>query len=495
MNQQRLRYVITRPCLQSGTITLSRALEQAMPQDGPLVFVGEAGEEILASVDGKTRQVRGLADYFSRGRLAVNDMLYITPLGDRHFQLESINRNREETRPEARLTTPPINKRKQRVIGEETPYVREVREVRVSPYPKGLIYPQENQNQPETSETETLSIPASSPEVVLVAQPQQARAETKETNTFEARFSDAAVSPASGNPSLNSPTFSPTPPVTTPAFVPAEVDLQNTNNFSNNTETVSIIENTNNNTAPVVASNNIGASQIGNIGALQDCFETLGYDIKPVGGDRWLLTAQLGRRSYRVALITPMGGVSNEQWQALLDTAREHNAKYLAVAGRERLLAKLDPPKQISKLGRVDLDTLESLRELCKLAPLGPLEIEGYWNAGWIDQEAVESLRTTVSQRVQMRGLFSYVTLALGKFEAPGIVSMDELMEELEGSGVSREAVIGILASLAEPPFFAVAPLGDGEYYLRQPVTTVLSGVADYAASLKQHLSLLPNKQ
>ncbi|GGL03869.1 hypothetical protein [Deinococcus radiotolerans] len=120
-----LRYIITRPCLQEGSLRLLKYLEGTFPSAGPVVLVDDHGQEHHAQVDLQRRAVTGLGSLYHAQNLGVNDVLMITPLTPGRFQVDSI------VKPHA---PPPAPRREQpkapetrRVVVATTPHVREVR--------------------------------------------------------------------------------------------------------------------------------------------------------------------------------------------------------------------------------------------------------------------------------------------------------------------------------------------------------------------------------
>jgi hypothetical protein len=148
----RFKYFLTRPCIDSGSIMLGRTLEQVFPTSGTVTFIAAGGDEIQLTINPQDKRVYGLTEFFNKTRLSVNDTLFITPLGERRYSLEAVARVREERIQTVKPAPPPAPPK--RVVVEETSYVREVREVhepRVSPYPKGLIYPNGNKAEGENA--------------------------------------------------------------------------------------------------------------------------------------------------------------------------------------------------------------------------------------------------------------------------------------------------------------------------------------------------------
>lgn len=401
----RFRYVLTRPCLDRGALTLLRYLEPAFPKDGTVVFVADAGQEIEGRVDPVAGRITGLGDYLARQHLNVNDTLVITSLGERRYQLEALPRSRAEGAPDVRSARSPLPPLPQRVVVEENQYVREVREVRVAPYPRGLVA-RPAERAPET--------PAPAP---------------------------AAQAPAPVEPAR-------------PSFAPARPE-------------------------PLPAAS---------LEAAASAFARLGYRVERLPDGALRLGAELGRRAYAVRLTSADAPLEPAQLTGLAEAARASRARHAAIIAPEKITAKLERPAESARVALVTREALEGLLEVARLAPIGPLELEGYWNAGSISPDSVESLRAGADEQVAARGAFSFVTLSLARFEPHSVVSAKDVGSGVGGAGIGQAAVAEVLETLSRAPFMLLASMGGGEYYLRQPVATSLAQLADYASSLRARL-------
>jgi hypothetical protein len=411
----RVRYILTRLCLNTGSIAVLKYLEGTLPSEGFILAVTDSGEEIKLTASTTEKRVYGLTDYFAKRGLNVNDPLFITVIGDK-LQLESIAKNRDAKpdleRP-AQNSTPVIPKAKfERQIIEESAYVREVREVKVSPYPKGIFYPRSNEtNENGASNSENTTQASSEPHV---SEP----VVTRET---------------------------PAPPVK--QATPFEVMLEN----------------------------------------VHTSFTALGYVVSALESGL-LLETKLGRLGHRVALAVTDGKFEMDAMNSILKAGRVTGVKYLAVAAPRDVLGFLEPSAAFGRVCKVELESLSDLRDLAKLFSFGPLELEGYWNAGNINTETLESLEANVQSQIQSRGLFSFVTLALNHFDAPRIITPEEIQDKLSATGITTGTITEVLETLSKPPFNLLSPMGVGEYHLRASLERGLSDVAEYVSSLRMRL-------
>jgi hypothetical protein len=407
----RVRYILTRLCLNTGSIAVLKYLEGVLPLEGFILAVTDSGEEIRLTASTSEKRVYGLSDYFMRRGLNVNDSLFITAIGEK-LQLESIAKNRdikpELERPNQNSTPVAPKVKFERQIIEESPYVREVREVKVSPYPKGIIFPRSN----ETAENDA----------------QKTETPAPETNFEHPTGKEIFV-----------------PPVK--QATPFEVMLE----------------------------------------TVHTSFTALGYVVSALESGL-LLETKLGRLGHRVALAVTDGKLETDALNSILKAGRVTGVKYLAVAAPREILTFLEPSAAFGRVCKVELESLSDLRDLAKLFSFGPLELEGYWNAGNINTETLESLEANVQSQIQSRGLFSFVTLALNHFDAPRIVTPEEIQDKLSATGITTGTITEVLETLSKPPFNLLSPMGVGEYHLRANLERGLSDVAEYVSSLRMRL-------
>ncbi|MEW6421246.1 MAG: hypothetical protein AB1511_05920 [Deinococcota bacterium] len=122
---KQVRYIITRPCLQEGSLRLAKYLDGTFPESGPAQFVDERGREYAVEVDRAAGRVSGLRDLYHAGNLGVNDVLIITPLEPGRYQVEGVVKPHPAPLP-PRPTSEPLPEAR-RVVVTATPHVREVR--------------------------------------------------------------------------------------------------------------------------------------------------------------------------------------------------------------------------------------------------------------------------------------------------------------------------------------------------------------------------------
>ncbi len=441
---KRLRYTVTRLCLDSGSIAVLKYMEPFIPLDGTFSFVLDSGRELKLSLSPDGR-IYGLGEYFRTAALNVNDALFITPLADRRLQLESVAKSRDAA---PRLTSAALQKpATERIVEHESDYIREVRIAAVSPYPNGIMFPQQNTAQPNPAQSNPAQSNLAQPNPVQPSSIQSSKPLSLETSAQ--------------NPEPVTPPTDSKLPVTPGSRLPLTLPLQ---------------------TAPVTAAES--ESQFGNpaLNRAADVFAKLGYDVSKLESGL-LLETRLGRLGHRVAV-----GFEGFEPDAVLKQARVQGIKYLAVVAPKDRLGLVNPVSPFGRVAKVELEALDNLEALQQRFNITPLELEGYWNAEGISAEALESLQENATSRLESRGAFSFVTLALKHFDAPCIVTPEDICGKLPAGGITTGTVIEILETLCKAPFNILTPVGLGEYHLKIPLGRGLTDLSEYVTSLRLHL-------
>lgn len=155
------RYVLTSICIQTGTMALTRSLRQHLLGRERVRFVDEDGEVYEAEVDWKAGVVRGLLPYYQKRRLAANEAILLHFRGE-EVELKAAPRvlprtgqvDPQANPPERREGKPAVNeasRKGQEAGGGPAPQGLqnggglEKRRVRVTPYPREVLFPNEPQ--------------------------------------------------------------------------------------------------------------------------------------------------------------------------------------------------------------------------------------------------------------------------------------------------------------------------------------------------------------
>ena len=200
-----------------------------------------------------------------------------------------------------------------------------------------------------------------------------------------------------------------------------------------------------------------------------------GYGCEHLGHGVVRLRADLGSHGYSVLIATTPQALSTSAWNESCD--------YMAL-----LTPESERPQGIPRFTHA---ALAALLEHARLAPLTPIDLRGYWNTGSFDQESVDSVAELVSAYLAQRGSFSHVLLTLAQQPAHSLVSLPRLAERL-GSGVNTAELQSILETLSRPPFLALTPLPNGQYYLRSDVPGLLQEFGEYAEGMRRRLRPAP---
>jgi hypothetical protein len=399
VNAKQMRYSVDRLCLETGSIAVAKYLKPFVPAEGKLSAVFEGGKEIRLELRGE--RLYGFADVFMQYKLAVNDLLLLTPLESQRWALEVIQKQaRSGSAPTAAAPAAPVPL--ESIVEDESSHIRVVRKqpASVSPYPNGILYP-------DSAKSESKPEPKPEP------QPEPAKPQV--------------VHQA----------------VTKPEPSPLE--------------------------------------------GLQKTFASFGYGVSKLESGL-LLEARLPRGTHRIALALE----GHSDIGAVLKAGRLQSAKYMAVATSAERIGLVDTATAFGHVARVELEALTALEKLQEHFALTPLELEGYWNAGGIRQDALDSIQQSISQRLETRGEFSFIMLALRHFQAPCAITPEDVVARLPGSGIGTSNVMQVLETLSKPPFMMVTALGMGEYHLKMNLDRGLEDLAGYVSSVKMRLRSSP---
>lgn len=400
-----LRYIITRPCLQQGSMSLLKYLRPIFPESGPVQFVDDLGHEHTVQVDHQAGRILGLGPLYQNQNLGVNDVLLLTPLQAGRYQIEAITKPHHSPAPAARsvtLSAPELR----RVVIAATPHVREVRlesnAPRIETLP--LAMPEEAK---AAAVAHTPLTPVSEPTPLQPVAP--APLQTSERTEPLPRPTDAAMSGTSGSGTSGHP--------------------------------------------------------------LAELARLTGYSISYPQPQVARLDADLGDHRYSVAVALDQSVLQRGGWQQGCD--------YFAV-----LLGEGD---MLPGVPRLTHEALLALIEHAQLAPLTAVDLRGYWNAGNINLEAVDSISELVGGQLAQRGAFSYLLVTLAQYPAHSVIRPEELGEQL-GHALNAAELTQMLQTLSSTPFLALSPLPSGDYLLKVGVRDLLLDIAEYAEGVRRRV-------
>ncbi len=322
-----MRYIITRPDLQEGSLRLLKYMDPLFSQSGAACFVDDRAEEHAVQVDRERGRIWGLAPLFRGGNLGVNDVLMLTPLAPGRFQAEGIVKPYAAPQP----PRPPkaAAPETRRVVVSTTPHVREVRMQTVAAAPTVNTRPTD-----------------AAPEVAPAAAPTTQATPIQAPPTQALRAAESAPTPAAG-PALDVRFPA---PVSAPAPAPA----RRAPAFD----------------APIPQDA---------AGQLQEFARLTGYRVTDLGGGVTRLSADLGAHGYSVLVALNDAAMSSAAWTSdaeyrLLLTTEAERPQGTPRLTREALVAliehaRLAPLSPVDlrgywKAGSLDLESAASVAEL-----------------------------------------------------------------------------------------------------------------------------------
>lgn len=429
-----MRYIITRSCLQEGSMRLLKYNEALFPESGPATFVDDRGEEYAVQIDRDQARVLGLGRLFHRHNLGVNDVMVVSTLEAGRYGVETVVKPYAQAPAPQREAAAAGAPETRRVVVSSTPHVREVRTqtVQAAPAASGPAQPQPapaaqvQSAQTPAAQTQPVPTPAAASQTPA---PQQAPAPRREER--------AAPVTAQAQPSVQvqpvaRPVATPDAPATVPAVL-GDSDEDHVSEFA----------------------------------------RLCGYRLEFPAPGLMRLKADLGPQyGYSVLLATSEEAARRPEWTGGSD---DHHLLLCAESQR---------PAGHNRLTR---EALGALSEHARLAPLSPVDLRGYWRAGNVDLESAASVAELVSAHLAQRGTFSFVLLTLAQQPAHSVVSVPRLAERL-GSGVNTAELSTVLDTLTRAPFLALTPLPGGQYLLRTGVGDLLGDLADYAQGVRRRV-------
>ena len=88
------KYVLTRVCLTSGQMTLTRGMLELFPSEGTFTFVDTTRDQEFKATVVDKRRVTELGGFFKLHDLQVNDEIVIRPLEDGRYGFTPVPRKK-----------------------------------------------------------------------------------------------------------------------------------------------------------------------------------------------------------------------------------------------------------------------------------------------------------------------------------------------------------------------------------------------------------------
>ncbi|GEM48914.1 hypothetical protein [Deinococcus cellulosilyticus] len=430
------RYILTRLCLTEGSLTIQKSLEPLVAE-GISVLKTEKGDEYAVTLNAKQRRIHGLKPYYDAYQLNPNDVLRLEHAGSGVVQVSvevkaqsrpaATQANYQSNYPRPVVPPPP-----QRVVVEESAYLREVRLERRAPAPALEKPAQKERQEPAATQRPQRETPAQ-PERLLDRHERQERQERQERPAVEAK------NPAprqSQQPVQNSAAYGREPQQPgQPAYQAPTLD-------------------------PLV----------------ERFAREMGYHLRPINASSVVLEAQLGVHAYSVLLST------RADW----DLFRQSTSTYRALLVSE--LGEVMPPSDV-KVTQVTREAMETLLSSNRMGSVTPVELRGYWNTDTLTAESARSISEITSRQLGERGVFSQVMLSLSNYPAHTTFKLEDLMPQLEGV-VDHDELLEILMTLTRQPFLALNALPKHEFYVRYNMSDLLGQLSEYARGLQVRLKV-----
>jgi hypothetical protein len=422
------RYSLTRLCLKSGQLTLPAGMLELFPREGEVRAVDTTSNDEFPLVMRNPRVVGGLAPFFHKHQLDVNDVVQIRPLEDGRYALTPLPKVKK---PDFR-TPEGAKKLVERILELGTP----LSEAEIRALEPGM--PQELdvnaileadgrlvKKAGRWGERPRENAP-SSEAAMGDAQAQAAKQARRATVTPYPR---GVMFPGGG---LNSETE------------PADISLH---------------------------------------GRAREVLQAFGFRIEGLPQNQLMAHAEMGRRSYS-ALVQLYPEGTRLDWSSLLARRRELAASYVAVFGAHRDLLRLGAPAEMARATLWSWEALARAKELIRTVPVSPTDLEPFFQQGGLFDQGLGRFEKLIGKRIAERGAFSGVLSRLATMRAPAVFVLDDIAD----AELTREQALKVLELLSQAPFHMVGKVDDGEFCLRYGVANGLLQLSEYALSLRDRL-------
>ena len=515
-------YSLTRICLRSGELTLPGTMLDVFPDEGTVVAVDTALDRELPLEIRGPRRVGGLGPFMENHELGVNDRIVIRPLEDGRFALTPAPRD-ERAGAGARALAAHL---KQVVTLLETggrPMTPAEIRAALPHLPQDLDLARRLADDPRVRlaqgrwravELEEALDQAAAHETTTDAAPASSRG--ADVGATHADGLDAA---AAGAPGGADPAQEPAPSAPEPARAPTveaaaarpRRDAEASPLFADDgdgpelapsdPDPLPVDGSVRVTRAPSAASYPSGlkfpgahadrgpeSGELAALGRVREALVSLGYEVESLGSGLLTARADLGRRSYQV-LIHPLPDEQRLEWAPLLSRRRDTGARYLAVFGDHRDLARLQAPADLARATLWSWAGLDRVLDLADTVLISPVDLEPHFERDGMFDAGLARFERAIGKRVDERGAFSTMIARLSTMRAPAVFLLDDIVTDAE---ISRETVLELLERLEHAPFHLVSRVGSGEFCLRYRVSDALLHLSQYALSLREQL---PNRR
>jgi hypothetical protein len=426
------KYVLTRVCLRSGEMTLTKGMLELFPSEGSFTIVDTTRNQDFKAELVDKRRVTGLGGFFKLHNLDVNDEIMIRPLEDGRYGFTPVARKKIDSGAVA------IAKFLDDLANQGAPLSKA--EIR------GL-YP----DLPKTLDID--NVLAHDSRFAL----EKGRWGTMRAKTDEKTETSQPPKPEAGQEDLKTPekikraTVTPYP---RGVMFPSE---------------------------PATSSN--GDKDVSQQHKAKDILAALGYRVESLSHGQMVAYADLGRKNYSALIQLLLEGPALD-WAALLARKREVSATYVAVFGDGLDLIKLSSPASLARATLWSWTGLERLHALNHSVLLSPYDLESHFERDGLFEHGMDRFEKTIDKRVAEKGAFSSILTRLAQMRAPVVFMLDEVIDD----DMNRETALKVLETMSQAPFHLVTKVDNGEFCLRNKVSDALLNFSDYALSLKGRL-------
>jgi hypothetical protein len=472
---QEFRYSLTRICLRSGQLSLSRRTAEIFPQAGTVRALDTVdGTEFDLLSEGE-RRVSGMAEYFQRHRLGVNDILQLRLLGDGRVAVTAMPRRSRRDYDDPATVEELLDSLAQGGSRSEEE-IRAIHEDMPASFPLGEALGRDERfrlSGGRWTAVGALGRGATIPTATSARKPDRA-APHSFGSVDERKPAPTGEAAAKGRPQVEE----------AEARGPAE-RLEEAQAQAEEPRHAAVTPYPRAVMFPGEAALNSKrpAADLRRVNRAREALTGFGYRAEGLPHGMLRATAELGRRRYSV-LVRVLAKGERLDWAALLARRRENPSDHLAVFGDAADLQRLTAPADLARATLWSWDSIDRVQELSQVTPVGPFDLEPHFRKGGLFGPGLHQFERSIGRFISERRALSSVLGRLATLKAPSVFLVDDLNED----SMPRDQVVKALDLLAQAPFHLVARVDEGEYSLRHPVDDTLLQISAFALSLRDRL-------
>lgn len=505
------RYSLTRICLRTGQLSLSRRMAELFPEAGKVRALDTVTDNELELTIGEPRKVSGLAAYMERHRLDVNDEILLRLREDGRLALTPLPRPGRRSLSEAELAElldslvgeTPLTEAEIRALHPRIPADYPLTEA-LAAHPRLQL--RAGRWVGEVTPSRGLGTASEEAEPAL--------GESSGPNALDT--AEGSRRPEAGGPDADGGAGGPDGPDATEGVADPEAPDQASRRADPGEDPIGASDGPDRGESssgrgaarrprsrgrpgrpaavtpyprgvlfPGEAALNSQrpAGDLKLVNRARDALSGFGYRVEGLPHGMLLARADLGRRNHTV-LVRVLGDGERLDWAALLSRRREQTADYLAVFGDHRDLHRLTAPAELARATLWSWDGIARVQNLSTTVLIGPFDLEPHFAKDGMFENGLKQFERSLSRMIAEKGALSAVITRLGTLRAPAVFVVDDLVE----GDLQREQVVKALELLGQAPFHLVARIDRGEYCLRHSVAESLAHLSEYALSLGERL-------